>query len=227
MTNENRTNQVHAASGNDLLSSLYGLNVAEILTRQASIEGLLNHREIEVRRAAAEALGIAGVGATALRERLTLEKNDLVLAEILDSLGALQDADSLPDIYRLASDHPSQLVRTFAVLALQEIEGADDLKKFLQTRLRLERSRRVQVAIAYVLVDRGDRNALEPLMLGLNSRDPIVRLRVASLIRQVPPRNFTKELRRGLQERLDREDVEGRASLEQALEALSAVEDSP
>jgi HEAT repeat protein len=131
--------------------------------------------------AAIEALGCAGTGIEALRERLRSEPLDFVIAEICDALAAIGDSEVVPDLKRLAVEHPSELARTYAAKALMDIQG-EGTREFLTGRLQDERSFRARSTLATLLLYLGVQACEERVLRALKAKDYIVRSRVIHLI---------------------------------------------
>jgi HEAT repeat protein len=208
-------------SPDELANRLESMKPAEIRRLGDEVQSLLQHRAVLVRRAAAEALGRAQVGATALRKRLRGERNVVVSAEIMESLARLRDRESLPQLYRLAEKHPASLVRSYAFLAVADILGKKAIP-YLAEKRRRERNRYVRAALDTALFAKGTDKALPDLLKDLNSRDFRVRALVANLLYFYAPARHRTVLVEALREALERETVAGvHGDIERAIGELS------
>ena len=208
-------------SSDELTNRLQEMAPARIRRQSEEVKPLLAHRNQLVRWAAAEALGRAGLGAAELRERLGAERNEVVLAEITESLASLKDEASLPRLRSLAEEHPSALVRSYALLAIADISGKEALP-YLRDRLARERSRRVKASLRCALFAKGADEVLPDLLKDLRSNDFKVRRSVANLLHHYAPRRQRPVILAALREAADRETQPGaRGDLERAVEELS------
>ena len=205
----------------ELTNHLEAMKPPEIRKDLAQVKHLLRHRSILVRRAAAEALGSAGLGAVALRERLSIERNAIVLTEVTESLAGMGDAKSLPRLRELAETHPSPLVRSYALLAIADIAGRDALP-YLYARKEKELNRQVGATLVCALYARGGTDVLPQLLESLRSKDFKIRAIIANLLHFYAPRRKRQLVLAALQEALRREDIPGvRGDIERAIKELS------
>jgi HEAT repeat protein len=200
-----------------LAEALDRLSSDEASTEAAKIGTLLAHRLPQVRIAAAAALVRAGRGEALLLSRLEKEHNDLVLAELCDSLSGVGTSRALDKLRQLASQHPSQLVRRHALSTLSAIIGPEGTE-YLRDRRRRDQSRRVRATIDVLLL--GDpvhrAESLDYLRKHAQSKDRIVRSIVAVMPRYNPALRNLPELKgllRTMQANLDEnEGVRGDAA---------------
>ena len=212
---------LNTSNSDELTNRLQKMGPARVRKQAEEVKPLLSHRNQLVRWAAAEALGRAGLGAAELRERLGAERNELVLAEIAESLVRLKDEASLPRLRSLAEEHSSTLVRNYALLAIADISGKEALP-YLRERLVRERSRRLKAFLRSALFAKGADEVLPDLLKDLRSNDVRVRRGVANLLYHYAPRRQRPVLLAALQEAAERESHPGaRGDLERAIEELS------
>lgn len=161
-----------------------------VLDRLPVVEQSLSHRSPQVRMAAAAALGRARAGVPALRARLATETRGFVVAEICDSLAASGRGEVTPDLERLAIEHRSELARSYAAMAIADLQGRSAIA-FLRERLAAERSRRGKATLATLLLSLGMDDHLDYVVRALSWKDYFVRSRVTNLLtqylRELPP----------------------------------------
>lgn len=178
----------------DLQYELWRLEGSELEANRAGIQSLLGDREPLVRFESARALGKLGVSAIdPIRERLVLERDDLVLSEVITQLGNLDDEESIGEITSIYHRHSSHLVRSAAVNALVDLIGVD-AEEFLLSSLRTDRSRRVRASIACALTWLGSTVGVEAVRHSLKSHDFYVRSSIANLLDYYLPSKNRKEL---------------------------------
>jgi hypothetical protein len=206
----------------DLLSHVLDrMSAAAVQRHSAKVESLLSHRSTRVRISCANALGRAGIGALALRERLGRERSPVVLAEICDSLAIVRDEASLPQLRRLAKSHRSQIVRSYALMAIGDVAKRASVAYLTRMRAR-DPNRRVRAAVDCVLLALGAEGALSAVLKDLEARDPLIRASVANLLSHYAPRRNRRDLVACLRQVAESEEFAGvKASLEEAIRTLS------
>jgi HEAT repeat protein len=191
----------------DLQYELCSLEGSKLEANSAGIQTLLGDRESLVRFESARALGKLGKSSLEpLRGRLALEKDDLVLSEIICQLGDLDDEESIGEIEKIYSEHPSHIVRSAAVNALVDLIGVD-AEEFLIASLQTDRSRRVRASIACALAWLGSTVGVNAIRHSLKSRDQIVRGKIGTLLDYYLPVENRKELIAILSEAMQRETL--------------------
>lgn len=198
--------------------SLESLSPKEVKNKAGQIESLLANRSVLVRMEAAQALGRAGIGASALRERIRVEKNALVMTDLTEALVSAGDPESLNLLTELAEVHPSNLVRSYALMAVADLSRKDSLP-FLRKRLQIEKGRRIRATLHVLLFVYGADDVRSLIDL-LRSRDPTVRGRVANLLAYYRPRRKRPEVIAALAAAQIEPNPGTRGGLEEAIEAL-------
>lgn len=169
---------------------------------------------------AAKALGRAGVGARAIRDRIGVEKNELVLTDLTEALLSAGDLASVDLLKVLASTHGSALVRAYASMAVADLVEGDSLP-FLRLRLKNEGSRRVKATLLGLLFVYGADDVLGELLRGLRSRDAAIRGKIANMLAYYLPRRKRREILSALDAAARIETTTGnRERLEAAIKAL-------
>lgn len=204
----------------DRSRKLEALSARAVRLLEEDVAAALRDRSVMVRWAAAEALGRAGVGARALINRLHVDKNKLVLAEICDSLASTSAKNALPSLRGLAKASRSSLVRGSAALAIADLGKAPE-RRFLERLMSRDRSPRVRAVIACALLALGDHSQLDRIRRLLRLRDAAVRCSIANLLSASSPRRVRREVVEMLREANKGESRRGvRLDLEHAIEKL-------
>lgn len=177
----------------ELGSKLSSLSAGQVKRYQSLVEASLLSRSVDVRKEAAKALGRARSGERALRQRLSEERNEIVLTDITESLAACRDTASVTLIQELIACHPSSLVRSYAALALGDILKEKSVA-FLRDRLTHERSTRAKATMLCVLFVYGATDVLSTLLSTLRSKDSATRGGVANLLAHYAPKKKRKEI---------------------------------
>jgi HEAT repeat protein len=152
---------------------------------------------------------------------LARERNVLVLTEICDSLALLRDERSLQQLRRLAEEHKSPLVRSYALMAIADISGEKSIP-YLKERRRRDRSRRIRATLDCTLFAKGADEVLSDLLGDLRSPDFKVRNLVANLLYHYAPRRRRSDILAALREAAANEPFQGvRGDMERAIEELS------
>lgn len=86
-----------------LEAHLDAMTAAGIRRELASVIAAVSHPETFIRTAAIAALKRAGEGAEAIRDRLRVETDDLVVSDACDALATLRDFESRPRCHRNVS----------------------------------------------------------------------------------------------------------------------------
>ncbi len=193
------------------------LTKVAVKLRRGFVVDSLHHRSYLVRMAAAEALGWARIECAQLVAALAAERNELVLSFLCGGVADAGCTAALAGLEGLATQHPSSLVRSCAVVAISDLRGAA-AGDFLWARTKAETSPRVRASLIALLVQGGHRDALKGLRRCLRSRDYIVRIRVANLLagRNMGP--FREEVLEAFRDALQVETtVAAREALERAV----------
>lgn len=205
----------------DIAHILEGMTARQVRRERERVVELLAHRVSRVRMEAAAALARSGIGLEALRQALQRETNELVLTDIILGVSGHKDRASVARLRELAEDHPSPLVRCYAVSGLAEVQGKA-AAPFLLKRRKVENSRRVQVDLDAALFQAGFDDALDRIVRHLTSRDFLVRCRAASLLAYARPRRKRSLILDALRGQLGAETTRGgRECFEDAISALS------
>ncbi len=199
---------IERASTGRLDQWLENLEARQIQGEARQIEALLGARSVSVRMEAARALGRAGIGAKAIRTRIKLEKNELVLTDLTEALLSARDMESLGLLQKLASTHRSQLVRSYSLMAFADLTRKKSTA-FLRSCLAREKSRRVQATLLILLFVYGANDVLDDLLRALRSRDPVVRHKIVNMLRDYAPRRKRKEFLAGLRAAAEVETMAG------------------
>ncbi len=205
-----------------LIAELESMDETEARQECDRIETLLDHESPDVRQAAAWTLGRAGLGIDALGNRLSREDDDLVATEICDVLAGLRAVRSLPQLRQAAEKPGSELFRSYAALALLDIQGAEAVSYLLERKAK-EENRRVIATINVALFVAGFEEVLPDLLANLGSDDYAIRCRIANLLADYAPLRQRELIVRKLTAALKSEVTEAaRSSLSRALSVLSA-----
>ena len=122
--------------------------------------------------------------ADALLTAMHGERSELVLVDQCEALAALAATEGVPLLKRLAKQNSSGLARAYAVTAVAELLGRESIP-FLKSLHAKERSRRVLTTLEGELCHLRQWEFFESLLGRLASKDYIVRIRVASLLRDI------------------------------------------
>jgi HEAT repeat protein len=205
----------------ELVKWLEALKPAQVRRQAESVKPLLGHRSALVRWAIAQALGRAGIAGRELLARLRRERNTLVITEITESLAILGEKRSLPQLHSLAKEHRSPRVRSYAILAITDLEGRLAVPFLLERRAR-ERNGRVKATLDCALFAKGAKGALPNLLEDLKSKKPRVLNLVVNLLYYYAPRRSRTLLLAALRDALARETLPGvRGDIERAILRLS------
>ena len=209
------------ASWADRAATLSKLPPSRVRGNRAEVMLALASKYRLVRWEAVVALGRAGIGERELRQRLSKEKSEIVLAEVCDVLVNLGSTASLRVLRELASGHRSRIVRSYACLAVADLGGKKEIG-FLQKRLAHDRSRKVQASLVCALLSLGQTGLLPRLEALLCRPEAAVRATIATLLTHYRPRRQRKVHVEMLQRTLESEERRGiRGDLLRAIAALT------
>ena len=192
----------------EITARLQALSRREVGFRADVVKKALDHRSVHVRWAAALALGIAGIGEEALLDRLKTERNEIVLAEIAESLGGVGGEKSLHPLCRLAEDHRSAMVRSYALMGVADIAKKSAVP-FMIGRLAAERSTRVKATLRGLLFVLGWKPALLQLVRDIEHGSSQTRRIITSLLDYYRPRRNRRQILVALDSALQRETDPG------------------
>jgi HEAT repeat protein len=200
---------------------LESLSAKSVVRDLDTVKSCLQDRSVLVRWAAANALGKAAVGLDALLARMRVERNELVLTEICESLGRINSPVAIGILADLAVAHRSHLVRRYALLAIADIQGKASIP-FLRDRLASEGSQYVKSTLRCVLLVLGERAMLDQVLGDLRASRAAIRRIVANTLAYYKPRANRSQLIAGLNEALAAETSRGaRGDLQAAIDTLS------
>jgi HEAT repeat protein len=204
----------------ELSELLDSMSTREVRQDARSISRLLKHRSHFVRAAAARALQRAGTGGPDIAEALGTETHELVICDFADALASLHSDKSLKTLRRIARFHRSSLARSFAILAIADIQGRG-AATFLLGRRRIDRSPRVQAVIAMELYNIGLSQFLPDVLRRLSSRDYNIRCSIANMLADSPVKRQRGTILAALKKSLEKETTgAGRDAIAKAIATL-------
>lgn len=199
---------------------LESLSANSLTSHMDAVRSGLQDRFVMVRWAAARALGRAAVGLEDLLARIKVERNQIVLVEICESLGLINSSEAVGALTDLAVGHPSQLVRRYALLAIADISKKESIP-LLVSRLEADASQYVGVTIRCVLLALGKREMLGQVLRDLKAGRAEIRRIVANTLAYYKPRANRPQIIEGLKEALAAETSRGaQGDLQAAIDLL-------
>lgn len=208
----------------EVLEILWEVNGKQLTVCKRDLIPLLKRRSVLIRLEVVRALSRIGPGtAHALRSRALVERNEVVLSEIIEALEYFEDRASIEMLKNLASRHSSQLVRSYASVAAGEVLGHEAVPYLLEV-MRSDNSPRVRASVAAYLAGKDYSEALGAVGRALQYKDVIARRRVANRLGSSAPEINRAKIISLLTNSLKYEPTPGgQEDLEDAIRALKAL----